>query len=106
MAEQFTTTEAEMRAFSARIDAVNGQVQAEIARLQAVVDTITSGWRGAAAGAYQALQAEVNQDATRLNDILRGIKDAIDVTTTNYARSDEEQRADLAGLASQGSVFG
>jgi len=78
------------------IDAVNAGVQGEITRLQGVVDDITAGWKGEAANAYHQLQTQVNTDATRLNDILRSIKEAIDLTSRNYAQSDEEQRTSLA----------
>ncbi len=106
MAQQFTTTEEEMRAFATRIDTVNGQVQGEITRLQGVVDNITSGWKGQAANAYNQLQNQVNADASKLNEILRSIKDAIDVTSKNYSQSDDEQRSSMTGISSQGGVFG
>jgi WXG100 family type VII secretion target len=103
--QQFTTTEEEMVAFSNRISSVNNSVQGEIRRLQTVIDTITSGWRGSAATAYNNLQSQVNQDATRLNNVLNDIKEAIDATTKNYSASEEEQRASITNIAAQ-SPFG
>ncbi|MET8679872.1 WXG100 family type VII secretion target [Streptomyces sp. NPDC004647] len=92
MAGQFTTTEEEMVAFSGRISSVNSSIQGEIKRLQTVIDTLTGGWKGAAANAYNTMQTQVNEDANKLNQILMDIKEAIDATTKNYVASEEEQQ--------------
>ncbi|WP_405722448.1 WXG100 family type VII secretion target [Streptomyces sp. NBC_01537] len=104
--QQYTTTEEEMVAFSNKISTVNGQIQGEISRLQTVIDTITSGWKGAAATSYNNLQSQVNEDATKLNQILGEIKDAIDTTTKNYSSSEEEQAASISQVSAQSSPFG
>ncbi|MFD7918536.1 WXG100 family type VII secretion target [Streptomyces sp. NPDC059740] len=104
--QQFTTTEEEMVAFSGRIDSVNQSIQGEIQRLQTVVDTITSGWKGQAASSYNQLQSQVNEDATRLNQLLSEIKEAIDQTTQNYSASEEEQMQSIHQVTSQASPFG
>ncbi len=104
--QQFNTTEEEMVAFSNRISTVNGSIQGEIRRLQTVIDTITSGWKGSAATAYNNLQTQVNTDANKLNQVLNDIKDAIDSTTRNYAASEEEQSASINSVASSSSPFG
>jgi WXG100 family type VII secretion target len=104
--QQYTTTEEEMVAFSNKISTVNGQIQGEISRLQTVIDTITSGWKGAAATSYNNLQTQVNEDATKLNQILGEIKEAIDTTTKNYSASEEEQAASISQVSAQSSPFG
>lgn len=106
MAQQFTTAEEEMRAFATRIDTVNNSVQGEITRLQGVVDSITAGWKGDAANAYHTLQTQVNTDASKLNDILRSIREAIEITSKNYSQSDDEQRSSMASITAQGGPFG
>lgn len=103
--QQFTTTEEEMVAFSNRISTVNSSIQGEIRRLQTVIDTITSGWKGQAATAYNNLQSQVNQDANRINQILLDIKEAIDATTKNYSASEQEQQQMISQVA-QNSPFG
>ena len=103
--QQFTMTEEEMVAFSNRISTVNSSIQGEIRRLQTVIDTITSGWKGSAATAYNNLQSQVNQDANKINQILNDIKEAIDQSTKAYAASEEEQRASIQNIAAS-SPFG
>ncbi|MDX2853905.1 MULTISPECIES: WXG100 family type VII secretion target [Streptomycetaceae] len=100
--QQFTMTEEEMVAFSNRISTVNSSIQGEIRRLQTVIDTITSGWKGSAATAYNNLQSQVNQDANKINQILGDIKEAVDASTKNYSASEEEQRASIQGISAQG----
>jgi len=103
--QQYTTTEEEMRAFSNRISTVNSSIQGEISRLQTVIDNITSGWKGQAATAYNNLQSQVNEDASKLNQVLGEIKEAIDRTTSNYQASEEEQASSIGNVASS-SPFG
>jgi WXG100 family type VII secretion target len=104
--QQYTTTEEEMVAFSGKISSVNQSIQGEISRLNTVVDTITSGWRGAAASSYNQLQSQVNEDANRLNQLLGEIKEAIDSTTKNYSASEEEQAQSISHISASASPFG
>jgi len=98
MAGQFTTTAEEMTAFANRIGEVNGQVQGEISRLNNLVSEIASGWKGAAASAYQQMQTQFNNDADALNRILDEIRQAIEATTKAYSMTEEEQRAAVGGI--------
>ncbi|WP_425828833.1 WXG100 family type VII secretion target [Streptomyces fractus] len=108
MAGQFNVTHEEMVAFSGRISQVNESIQGEIQRLQTVVDSITSGWKGQAATAYNNLQNQVNEDATALNRVLNEIKEAIDSTAQNYQTSEDEQASSISHVASgaEASPFG
>ncbi|MFJ9178740.1 WXG100 family type VII secretion target [Streptomyces sp. NPDC102360] len=108
MAGQFNVTHEEMVAFSGRISQVNESIQGEIQRLQTVVDSITSGWKGQAATAYNNLQSQVNEDATALNRVLNEIKEAIDSTASNYQTSEDEQASSISHVASgaEASPFG
>ncbi|WP_231873230.1 MULTISPECIES: WXG100 family type VII secretion target [Kitasatospora] len=87
-----------MTAFANRITEVNQQVQGEIGRLNTLVGEIASGWQGAAATAYQQMQSQFNDDATKLNQILDEIRQAIEATTKAYSMTEEEQRAAVGGI--------
>ncbi|MFD0569956.1 WXG100 family type VII secretion target [Kitasatospora gansuensis] len=91
MSGQFTTTAEEMTAFANRIGDVNASVQGEIQRLNALVDEIKQGWQGQAAAAYQQLQTRFNEDATKLNQVLDEIRQAIESTTKLYSQTEQEQ---------------
>ncbi|MFJ1707990.1 WXG100 family type VII secretion target [Kitasatospora sp. NPDC088346] len=98
MAGQFKTTAEEMNAFANRIGEVNAQVQGEIGRLNSLVDSIASGWQGAAATAYQQMQSRFNEDANALNKVLDEIKQAIEATTKAYAATEQDQQSSLTGI--------
>ncbi|MDH6113187.1 WXG100 family type VII secretion target [Kitasatospora sp. MAP12-15] len=98
-AGQFTMTAEEMRAFSGSIDEVNGQIQGELKKLEALVDSITKGWQGEAAKAYHNLQHQWNEDAGALNKVLGEIKSAIDATAKQYAATEEDQRSSISKVA-------
>ena len=96
---QFRTTAEEMRAFSARIDQVNSSIQRELSSLNNLAGSMTSGWQGQAATAYNQLQQRWNEDATKLNRVLDEIKQAIDATTRQYSATEEEQRSSLSNVS-------
>ncbi|WP_037607530.1 WXG100 family type VII secretion target [Streptacidiphilus rugosus] len=100
MSGQFRTTADEMRAFSARIAEVNSQIQQELNSLNNVVSSVTSGWKGQAATAYQQLQQKWNEDAAKLNKVLSEIKDAIDNTSQQYTATEQEQHSGLSKITS------
>jgi WXG100 family type VII secretion target len=89
-----------MRAFSARMSEVNAQIQQELSRLNNVVSSITSGWQGDAATAYQQLQQKWNEDASKLNRVLSEMKDAIDNTASQYSSTEQEQHSSLSRITS------
>ncbi|MGD3107989.1 WXG100 family type VII secretion target [Streptomyces sp. YGL11-2] len=101
MAGQFTMTGEEMHAFSGKIESVNHAIQGELQRLNQVVDTITSGWKGQAATSYHQLQSQVNEDGTRINQLLAEIKEAIDETNKNYVASEEDQAQSMSHVTAQ-----
>ncbi|MEU9133084.1 WXG100 family type VII secretion target [Kitasatospora sp. NPDC048540] len=98
MAGQFRTTAEEMNAFANRIGEVNAQVQGEIGKLNSLVDSISQGWQGQAAAAYQQMQSRFNEDANALNKVLDEIKQAIEATTKLYAATEEDQQSSLSGI--------
>jgi WXG100 family type VII secretion target len=76
----------------------NSSIQSELRRLEGVVASVTSGWRGEAAMSYQQLQRRWNEDATVLNRVLSEIKEAMDTTTRRYVVTEERQRSNLSGI--------
>jgi WXG100 family type VII secretion target len=98
MSGQFTTSADDMKKFSAHIAEVNSQIQAELKRLEGVVETVAGGWSGSAAIAYQNLQGQWNADAGKLNTVLGEIKEAIDATTAQYVATEGDQTQSLSKI--------
>ncbi|WP_316529220.1 WXG100 family type VII secretion target [Kitasatospora brasiliensis] len=93
MAEQFTMTAQEMQAFAKQIEEAIGKIEGEKTKLIGTVQNVTSGWKGQAAAAYQSLQQRVNEDIEALKKSLDAIKHAIELTTKQYAATEEEQKS-------------
>ncbi|MDG4856946.1 WXG100 family type VII secretion target [Streptomyces sp. T-3] len=100
MAGQFRVTEDSLAKLSGDIDRANGSIQGEISRLNGVIDQIAGGWQGQAAKSYHSLQERWNQDAKKMSDILRDIKEAVDSTRTNYTASEEQQNSEISKIMS------
>ncbi|MBV2151720.1 WXG100 family type VII secretion target [Kitasatospora sp. SUK 42] len=98
---QFTMTAQEMTAFSKRIEDAIGKIEQERGKLNTTVDNITGGWKGQAADAYKTLQGQFNQDIQKLEQSLKAIKDAIDLTTKHYAVTESDQQQQFT--AAQGA---
>ncbi|MCG6493671.1 WXG100 family type VII secretion target [Kitasatospora sp. A2-31] len=90
---QFKTTAQEMMAFAKHMDEVINTIDGEIKGLNTLVDSVKGGWQGQAAQAYTNLQREFNEDAVKLNQSLKAIKDAIEITTKQYSATDADQQA-------------
>ncbi|MCX5212858.1 WXG100 family type VII secretion target [Kitasatospora indigofera] len=101
MAGQFRTTAEEMDAFAKHMGEVSDQVQGELKKLDGIVSQIASGWQGQAATAYQNLQNRFNEDAKGLNEALRAIQNAIELTTKAYAATEAAQQSALGQVAGQ-----
>ncbi|MFI6449250.1 WXG100 family type VII secretion target [Kitasatospora sp. NPDC050543] len=99
MAGQFTTTAEEMVAFAKHMEEVSNQVQGELKKLDSLVSSIASGWKGQAATAYQNLQNRFNEDARGLNEALQAIQHAIEATTKAYSATEAAQQSAISGIA-------
>ncbi|MFE4517139.1 WXG100 family type VII secretion target [Kitasatospora sp. NPDC056783] len=86
-------TAQEMLAFAKQIEEAIGKIEAEKTKLINTVTSVTSGWQGQAATAYTSLQGRVNEDIAALRASLEAIKHAIELTTKQYAATEEEQKA-------------
>ncbi|MBV6702894.1 WXG100 family type VII secretion target [Kitasatospora aureofaciens] len=97
---QFKMTAQEMLAFAKRIEEAIGKIAQERTKLNGTMDGIAGGWQGQAADAYKKLQHQYNEDIDKLNESLRAIKDAIELTTKHYAATEAQQQQQFTGVQS------
>ncbi|MGP9759237.1 WXG100 family type VII secretion target [Corynebacterium sp. AOP12-C2-36] len=71
----FRTTTEVMQSTAGKVDTVNGQVQAELTRLQGTVDGVAGVWKGEAQAAFMQLMARWNDSARELRLSLDGISE-------------------------------
>jgi WXG100 family type VII secretion target len=99
MAGKFRTTVEEMRAYGARVDQVNRDIQTELARVKGVVAALEGAWRGEARTAYALLQKRWDEDAAALNAVLGEIRRAIEETTRSYGQAEREQAGVMSRIS-------
>lgn len=92
MSGAFTTETTQMATTAARVDDVNAEVQARLARLQSSVEAVQASWRGQAAGSFQALMARWNSDARILSQALGEIAAQLRAAGRGYAAQDDAAR--------------
>ncbi len=91
VAAQYGAQISTMHQASLHVRDVNQQIQSQLSSLMGQLDGLPGAWKGAAAMSFVTLQNRWNQDATRLNNALSDIADAIAISKTGYHFADQEQ---------------
>ena len=91
----FRTDVATMHKAANNVDGTNDQVQAELKRLQGVVQETSSSWKGDAQGAFQNLMLRWDTNARELSEALRSIADNIRRNAGSFGDADLENAQSL-----------
>ena len=91
MAGGFTVTPEELDQLVTDIHNVDDSVQSQLSAVRNTVDTVASGWQGAAFTAFQTLINRFDEDARKLQEALRTIADGISGTSSTQKQTEEEQ---------------
>jgi WXG100 family type VII secretion target len=97
---QFGTHTDVLAQAAARVEQVNGEIQAQLRSLSGMVAGTAGFWRGDTQRTFTALMERWHSDAARLTDALGGIASALAQTGTAYATTEESS---TAALRSSGS---
>ncbi|MGP9722412.1 WXG100 family type VII secretion target [Corynebacterium sp. AOP40-9SA-29] len=89
----FRTTTEVMQATAGKVDTVNGQVQAELTRLQGTVDGVTGVWKGEAQAAFMQLMARWSDSARELRLALDGISENIRGNARAFQQVEDDNMA-------------
>jgi len=80
---------------------VNAQIQSTLSNLLARLDPLMSTWQGSAATSFQVLKQRWHDDATKLNQALRGIGDGLTQSRNNYAVTEDTNRQGFSSISSR-----
>jgi WXG100 family type VII secretion target len=80
---------------------VNAQIQSTLSNLLARLDPLTSTWQGSAATSFQVLKQRWHEDASKLNQALRGIGDGLTQNRSNYATTEETNQQGFSSISSR-----
>jgi WXG100 family type VII secretion target len=98
---QYTTSQEAMQQGAVKVDDAAGTIQGLIQQLSGEVDTMMSGWRGEAAGSFVQVHTAFNEQATKINNALRQMHEALLATHSTYGTQESNQTQSLSGLAGQ-----
>lgn len=98
-AGSFETDVPTMELAARHVFEVNDGIQAQLASLLQRLDPLMNSWQGAAATSFHALKDRWHQNATALNQALRGIGDGLVQAERTYRSSEETNQQDFTGVA-------
>jgi WXG100 family type VII secretion target len=95
----FQTDVSTMDLAASRVFDVNERVQTQLASLLRRLDPLMGAWQGPAATSLQVLKDRWHDNATRLNQALRGIGEGLVRARQNYASSEEANQRGFTAIA-------
>lgn len=95
---QFTTGSSEMMQGVRSLQEMNESLQASLRQLQGEVESIGGSWSGAAATAFQNLMMRFNEDASKLNQNLQQMSEAMTGNNQAYQASEEANQSEMSKL--------
>jgi WXG100 family type VII secretion target len=98
-AGSFRTELPTMQAASRHVYEVNAQIQSTLSNLLARLDPLMGTWQGSAATSFQVLKERWHQDATRLNQALRGIGDGLVSNQRTYAITEDSNQQGFTSIS-------
>ncbi|GAA4898266.1 WXG100 family type VII secretion target [Streptomyces coeruleoprunus] len=73
-------------------------VKAQLAALQATIDSLEGAWAGIGAGAFNVKQAQINQNMVGIGKLLLKFQEAIEAARTIAGNTDDEIEAAMRGI--------
>lgn len=98
-AGSFETDVSTMEVAARHVFEVSEGIQTQLAGLLQRLDPLMSAWQGAAATSFHALKDRWHQNATTLNQALRGIGDGLVQAERTYRSSEDTNQQDFTGIA-------
>ncbi|WP_302851244.1 WXG100 family type VII secretion target [Streptomyces lunaelactis] len=72
------------------LDDMQGYLDSQVKRMDAVVDKIEAGWRGPAAKAYRDLHRGAAEDAVRIREVMKTLEEAVRLSKGGFSAHDLE----------------
>lgn len=86
---RFETEAATMETAARHVYEVNEQIQSQLANLLSRLEPLMGSWQGGAATSFHGLKERWHENATKLNQALRGIGDGLVKAKETYVTTEE-----------------
>lgn len=106
MAGGFGTQTGVMVDVAKRLEAINGELQAQLGSLRSRLEPLVAEWQGRGATAFQGTMARWSTDAKRINDALLGISERVRQGGQTYQVNEDEAARMLGVLSDAGGATG
>ncbi|MCX2967586.1 WXG100 family type VII secretion target [Streptomyces sp. TRM70308] len=87
----FKSEEAKLAQLITDCSDMQDTLKRRIGQMNGAVDAIETGWKGSAAGAYNHLQRTANEYARKLNDKLRFMEEALQMSKDGFTANEVDQ---------------
>lgn len=81
-----------------RLDEKFQSIKGQVTSLQGTIDSLEGAWRGIGAGAFNAKQAEINQEMRGLGNLLTHFQEAIKATRTLSGNTEDDVAGAMRGM--------
>lgn len=88
MSSGFRTELPTMQQAAQHVYDVNANIQSQLSQLLSRLEPLAGTWQSGAASSFQVLKQRWNDEATKLNNVLRQIGDGLVTTHQNYQTTD------------------
>lgn len=100
----FKSEEQNLKDLIREVSEMQTTLQGRISRLNAAVDAIEGGWKGSAHGAYDHLQRNANEYARKLQNRLRFMQEALEMSKDGFTANEVEQMENFKKTAGQSPI--
>jgi WXG100 family type VII secretion target len=88
----YETNVATMQQAAQHVDQVNQQIQGQLSSLLSKLEPLQGAWQSSAATSFQNLKQRWHDDATKLNQALQGIGEALKRSGQSYQATDDTHK--------------
>ncbi|MCX5391763.1 WXG100 family type VII secretion target [Streptomyces sp. NBC_00094] len=81
-------SEGELTKLAGDLDAMQGYLEQQTRRMDAIVDSIAAGWQGPTAKAYRSLHQEVAEDAVRIRNVMILLEEATRLSRDGFTQQE------------------
>jgi len=100
MAQVISAEEGALRKGADAVSVAKGNIHKQISGVRGEIEQLRGFWTGSAASAFTQLLGNWDQQASKLNEVLVTLEDALRGTERDQAASEQQHQQAIAGLGS------